>query len=821
MTVFELVGRLTIDGIDKANTQLSSMEDKFRSTGTAMTNAGKKMSLYVTAPLAIMGGMVIKTAAAYSESMAKVKAVTGATTEQFAQMDAQAKELGRTTRYTASEVAEAMAFMGMAGMDTNKIMAALPDTLNLAAAGGLAMGQAADIITNIMAGFGMATTDLTGAVDVLTKAFTSSNVDLGMLGDSMKYAGPIAKSFGMSFEETTAIMGSFGNAGIQGSMAGTSLRQALIQLNAKSEEFGITMYDTSGKILPMVNILEQLEQKGMTAGEMVELFGARAGPAMAALLQTGSESLRDFTTELEGAAGTAENIAKTQMEGLHGILIILKSAFEGLQLAIADELVPILTPLIEKITNAFRWFSNLPGPVRKTAVVISLVAAAMGPLLMSMGFAATGLATLIGLYRSATTAMLAHKAATIATTTATNAATASTVGFNIAMKANPIGLVIGLIALLVTGIIALHNNWDKVVDFMDRSLTKNQRKFNEWSRSIRADADTMLAEVESAYEQFVSNAQTSAEQQITAAEDVRDAEKRAIEERLGFYQDFTRDKIAEIDKQMLAELAAIDGPLGEQAQAYLDMLDEQESDDEKREAKIEARRIRDLKHELEYGEDLTKSRKLRIQDEIADYEAKLDKEKAGDRLFNAIKESDYEAYFESKKSEADAAFNTENALILNQQALQVASYQAQRDAFVEMHEVVMAGHGDILKFAEDYNALIAMAGGKKIEIPELPALAGTAPAGKVNRPTNLDIMGNGGMITEPTLLYGLKSQRPYAIAGEAGDERVSPVGDSPAGALTQVTNNFSIAQLVVREEADVDKVAQKLYQMQALRTRYA
>ena len=740
--------------------------------------------------------------------MAKVNAVTGATTEEFALLDAQAKELGRTTQFTASQVAEAMSFMGMAGMETNTIMAALPDTLNLAAAGGLELGQAADIVTNIMTGFSMGTGELTGVVDMLTRAFVSSNVDLGMLGESMKYAGPIAKSFGLSFEETTAIMGLFGNAGIQGSMAGTSLRQSIIQLNAKAEEFGVTMYATSGKMLPMADILEQLEQKGMSAGEMVELFGARAGPAMAALLENGSEALRNYTSEIRESGITAEGVAGTQMEGLHGVLITLKSAFEGVQLAIADELMPALVPLIEKITSAFRWFVGLPAPVKKTAVMISLVAAAMGPLLMSMGFAATGLASMIGLYKSATTAMLAHKSATLATTTATNAATASTVGLNVAMKANPIGLVIIAITALVAGIIALHNNWDKVVSFMDRSLTENQRKFSEWAQSIRNDVYTMLYEVESTFEQMAASAQSSADMQIESAKGVRDAEKRAIDERIGYYEDFTRDKIAEIDKQMIAELAAIDGPLGEQAQAYLDLLGEQESEDDKRQAKIDKRRVRDLEKELRNNDDLSKSRRLAIEDQIADYYAELDKEKAGDRLFNAIKESDYEEYLEGQKTEADTAFDDQVILINQQTAIQLAAYDEHAAAFLRMNELMLE-YGE--QYAPALAALYSGITGNDIEIPGMTRVDYQA----LGSNPSLEGMAGGGMITEPTLLYGLRSQKPYAIAGEAGPERVVPNGEST------VTNNFTIAQLVVREEADVEKVAQKLYRMQSLKGQYA
>jgi len=322
-------------------------------------------------------------------------------------------ELGRTTQFTASQVADAMGFMGMAGMSTNEILGAMPDTLNLAAAGALDMGQAANIVTNILAGFGMETSELGGAVDVLSKAFTSSNTDLEMLGQSMKYAGPVANSFGMSFEETAAIMGTFGNAGIQASMAGTTLRQAIIQLNNKAEDFGLTMYDATGKMLPMADILEQLEARGLTAGEMMDLFGARAGPGMAALLEQGSDSLRAFTSELEDSGGTAERIATTQMEGLHGTFINLKSAFEGVQLAIADVLIPILTPLLEKITALFRKFADLPTPIIAATVAFFGLAAAIGPALLVTSYLIKAYQTLTSVFKFAA---IATKAMAVANT---------------------------------------------------------------------------------------------------------------------------------------------------------------------------------------------------------------------------------------------------------------------------------------------------------------------------------------------------------------------------------------------------------------------
>jgi len=822
VNVFDLFGRLTIDGIEKADAQLSSIEGKFKTAGASMTKAGKTMSMYVTAPLAIMGGMVIKTAADYSQSMAKVNAVTGATAEQFALMNEQAKELGRTTQFTASQVAEAMAFMGMAGMDTNKIMAALPDTLNLAAAGGLEMGQAADIITNIMAGFGMETEELTGAVDVLAKAFTSSNVDLGMLGESMKYAGPIANSFGLSFEETTAIMGSFGNAGIQGSMAGTALRQSIIQLNAKAEEFGLTMYDTSGKMLPMADILEQLEQKGVSAGEMVELFGARAGPAMAALLGTGSEALRDFTTELEAAGGTAEDIAKTQMEGLHGLLITLKSAFEGLQLAIADQLVPILTPLIEKITVAFRWLSQLPGPIQNIIVVVSMLAAATGPLLIAIGLMSQGIGSLIALYKAGTIAMVAHRAVTIASIAVAKVAAAAQWLWNAALTANPIGLVIAAIAGLVAAGIALWRNWDRITEAFSGDLRQMSTDGSTWASNIAQSATDMVEDVERVFGEFM----TGLEQQTTDLH-------TQLDEQVAAQQTATDNIIENINREKDARLAAID----EQAAADVAVLRDQSDaiDDEiaaNREritTEEEDQRVADLQAQIDAEKN--KDKLIQLEEDMVDLLDDIHNRR-WERDQRAIQDdidAKIDVIRETADTQKDIAANSAAAQITDateagqavQDQLKVTaaltdamalSFSGYAESVKESLVNFTGSESDLMRIIDELNRIMEVTGGEQLKMPEL---GGSSRTGLGNWAT-------GGDITEPTLLYGLKSQKAYAIAGEAGVEHVGPRSQFPdGGGATTVNNQFSIAQLVVREEADVDKIAQKLYRMQSLKGQYA
>ena len=279
--------------------------------------------------------------AEYEQSMAKVQAVSGATEAEFKALDAIARKMGRTTVFTARESAEALTFMSMAGMEAHESIAALPHVLNLAAAGQLELGAASDIVTNVMAGYGLATEDLGMAVDVLTKGFTSANTDLGQLGEAFAYAGPVASAAGIQFEETAAALALMGNAGFQSTMAGTALRGAITRLlnpTAKAEQIlldmGITVLDTEGKMRPLVDIVSELEAGGLTAGDAMTIFGQRAGPAMLALVSQGSESLRDLTMEMENAGGTAQEIADTQLNTLNGDILLLKSAFEGIALTI-------------------------------------------------------------------------------------------------------------------------------------------------------------------------------------------------------------------------------------------------------------------------------------------------------------------------------------------------------------------------------------------------------------------------------------------------------------------------------------------------------
>lgn len=282
-------------------------------------------------------------AAEFDRAMNRVSALTRASAEDFAALRDQAKDLGATTQFTATQAGDAMGFLAQAGFDATKILEAMPATLQLAASAQLDLASSADIVSNIMQGYRLEAVETNRATDVLTQAFISSNTNLSQLGEAMKYAGPVAKGMGVDFEEATAILGMFGNAGIQGSMAGTALRGALTDLANPTKEqadllrdLGVTVFDSSGKMRSMADILTDLEASGTTTTQVMQLFGQRAGPAMQALLDQGSEALRTFTAELEASGGVAERVANTQMRGLIGAGRELDSAMEGLLITLND-----------------------------------------------------------------------------------------------------------------------------------------------------------------------------------------------------------------------------------------------------------------------------------------------------------------------------------------------------------------------------------------------------------------------------------------------------------------------------------------------------
>ena len=336
----------------KAAKNMARTQRSFAKFGSQATAAGRSLSVGLTAPLVAVGALSAKSFLSFERGMNKVAAVSGATEAEMAELTAIAKDLGATTSFSAAQAAEGLGFLAQAGFDATEAGRALPGVLQLAAAGGIELAAAADIATNVLAGYGLEVDQLARVNDVLAKASISTNTNVQQLGESFKFSGAVASSAGISFEEAGAAMALMGNAGIQAEMAGTSLQQAIFRLVKPTneaagvmEKLGIHGTDAHGRLLPLDQIVEQLEPHFKNTAAMATIFGSRAIKGMGALVAEGSDKLRALTTELEQAGGTAQEVADKKLAGLTGAWTRLQSATEGVFIEIGTRLSPVLERL--------------------------------------------------------------------------------------------------------------------------------------------------------------------------------------------------------------------------------------------------------------------------------------------------------------------------------------------------------------------------------------------------------------------------------------------------------------------------------------------
>ena len=339
-------------------------------------------------------GFSVRTAAEFEQAMSRVGALARATDEEMALLSRTARELGASTVFSASQAAEGMSFLAMAGFSVSEIVDAMPGLLDTAAAAQEGLGVTADIVSNILSGFQLEARETTRIADVLTATFTSSNTTLQSLGDTMSYVAPVAAALGVSIEEVAAMTGRLGDVGIQGQRAGTALRAIFTRLASPTgeaarliQELGIQMTDSSGNMLPMIDIIRQIEERTRNMGSaqrsatLTTLVGMEAVSAFSALLDVGADDIQNYADELRASAGVAREVSARQMDNLRGVLEELKSAFEEVQISIGSAFIPILRLGAQVLTGVVNVFNMLPGPVK------TVVAAGLGFVAMLSGAA--------------------------------------------------------------------------------------------------------------------------------------------------------------------------------------------------------------------------------------------------------------------------------------------------------------------------------------------------------------------------------------------------------------------------------------------------
>jgi TP901 family phage tail tape measure protein len=311
-------------------------------------------------------GTAVTVISEFDRGMSELAAVTRATSSDLADLRDVAKDMGASTEFTARQAADGLTFLARAGFSAQESMAAIPAVLDLATASGMDLGRAADISSNIMSAFGIAATDAASAADVLAAAASRSNKDVQQLGDAMTYVGPIASALDISMSDAAAAIGVLSDAGIQGSMAGTSLRQILSSLvkpvgaaATAIKDMGLTLDQVNPETNSLTDIMQTLSDAGLDAADAMAIFGDRGGPAILALTSQ-SANLARLTDELRDVDGAAFDMATTMRDDLRGDLDSAFSAAQGLIIALGDAgLTAILRGMVQTITMVTRGFTAM------------------------------------------------------------------------------------------------------------------------------------------------------------------------------------------------------------------------------------------------------------------------------------------------------------------------------------------------------------------------------------------------------------------------------------------------------------------------------
>lgn len=352
----------------------SDLKKKLSSVGSAAQSAAKIATAAIvgigTAFVGV-GAYAVKVGSDFEAAMSKVQAISGATSADMEQLTAKAKEMGATTKFSATESAEALQYMAQAGWQTQQMIDGLPGIMNLAAASGENLASVSDIVTDALTAFGLKASDSAHFADVLAKASAASNTDVAKMGATFKYVAPIAGAMGYSIEDAAVAVGLMANAGIKGEQAGTSLRAMFTRLAnppkdaaAAIETLGLKMTDAAGQMLPLSNVLGQMREKfaGLTQEQKVQMASSLAGQeAMSGLLAIVNASTSDYnnlTDAIAHADGAAKSQADTMNDNLKGALTLLGSNLEGVGIQIYDSLEQPLKQAAQSTNDSVTSISN-------------------------------------------------------------------------------------------------------------------------------------------------------------------------------------------------------------------------------------------------------------------------------------------------------------------------------------------------------------------------------------------------------------------------------------------------------------------------------
>lgn len=452
--------------------------EKLKAAGKAVSDVGKKL-MPMTVALAGIGGASVKVAADFQAAMSKVKAISGATDEDFEKLSKAAREMGKATQFSATEAADALQYLALAGYTTEKSIDTLPTVLNLAAAGGIDLASASDMVTDAMSALGDTAGTAEEFVDKMAKTSQKSNTSVAQLGEAILTVGGTAKNLAGGTTELNTALGILADNGIKGAEGGTALRNIILSLSAPTaqaakamESLGLKVFDAKGEMRPLNDIFKDLDAQlsKMSQGEQTQvlntIFNKVDLKSANALLANSGDRFKELSADIDAAQGSAQQMADTMTDNLNGSITKLQSALSEAGITIGNALIPVINKLVGFVQSLTDKFNALSPTAQTTIVVIGGIVAAIAPLLIIVGKVMSAIGTLMTFAPAITAAFGA--VATFVTSTMIPAITAFAASFGLPIVI--IGGVVAALVLLYKKCEWFRNGVNAVVDWIKAAL---------------------------------------------------------------------------------------------------------------------------------------------------------------------------------------------------------------------------------------------------------------------------------------------------------------------------------------------------------------
>lgn len=388
---------------NQALTNLDSAGKALENVGNKMSGVGKTLTASVSAPIVAVGAAAVKTTADFDAQMSKVQAISGATGEEFDALREKAREMGSITKFSASEAGAAFEYMAMAGWKTSDMLDGIEGIMNLAAASGEDLATTSDIVTDALTAFGLTAKDSGHFADILAAASSNANTNVSMMGETFKYAAPIAGALGYSAEDTALAIGLMANAGIKSTQAGTSLRKIMTELSGEIKISGAALGDVviqttnaDGSMRAFSDILMDCREafsklsESEKASTAEALVGKTAMSGFLAIMNATEGDLGKLSSAIEDCDGSSKRMAQTMQDNLNGQVTILKSALQELAIQIGDALMPTIRNIVSKVQEFVVKLQQMDEGTRNMILKLAAFAAAIGPVLLVLGKLTTG-----------------------------------------------------------------------------------------------------------------------------------------------------------------------------------------------------------------------------------------------------------------------------------------------------------------------------------------------------------------------------------------------------------------------------------------------